>query len=175
MVIALGTVGAGLPAGLRAEVAGLPVILVALDADPDINGKPGSGAGPAAVKKWLAAFRQARFWPVPSGKDPGHYAELGGNLRSWVNIGLAPDISASKNELPLSPVRLTVGEGGKEKIEPQQPEVEGVPGLKWCRICFGNKFLHGDAGGYFCVNCVPYDKPGRVVLATVPIGENVVD
>ena len=93
LVVALGTVRAGIPDDLRAELGRLPVILVALDADPGQDGKP--GPGPRAIEAWTTAFRQARFWPVPEGKDPGHYAELGGDLRAWIEAGLPPVVQAS--------------------------------------------------------------------------------
>jgi len=187
MVIALGTVGAGLPPELRREVALIPTILVALDADSDQGNKPNSGAGPAAVKKWLATFRQARFWPVPNGKDPGEYAQHGGNIRAWIETGLIPELTAiatgKKHDLPLSPESFSAGEGGSGFIAAVVPAAipgksdlpEKVPGLKWCSICGGDKFLHGSAGGYFCIECQPVGKPGRLVLATVPRGAYVVD
>lgn len=93
--IAVGTVSGGLSAGLRAECAQTPTILVALDADTGKDGAP--GPGPKAVRIWLASFRQARFWPVPSGKDPGEFAESGGDLYAWIEAGLAP------NRLPAPP------------------------------------------------------------------------
>lgn len=175
LVIAIGSVSTGIPAALMAELAGLPVILVALDADPAKDGK--AGAGPKWIKRWQDAFRHARFWPVPQGKDPGHYAELGGDLRLWVESGLVPELpkTAARHELPLSPVSVTSGDKGKEFKLSQVDEVERVAGLKWCCLCGGDKFLHGDAGGYFCINCIPYGKPGRLVLATVPRGAYVVD
>jgi hypothetical protein len=190
MVIALGTVGAGLPAAIRVEIAASPTILVALDVDPDINGQTGSGAGPVAVKRWLSTFRQARFWPVPVGKDPGHYAELGGDLSTWVEAGLAPDISAknesnqpNRNDLSFQSESFSPGNRDNVKIVEDKSEKsssiaadpEKIPGLKWCCICHGDKFLRGDAGGYFCLECQPTERPGRVVLATVPRGEYVVD
>lgn len=177
LVIAIGSVSTGLPPALRAELAALPVILVALDADPAKDGK--AGAGPKWIARWQNAFRQAKFWPVPEGKDPGHYAELGGNLRLWIEAGLVPELPAPavRHEPPLSPVRVTPGDGGIESIAPQAEGLERVAGLKWCSICFGDKFWHGTAGGYFCVECqaVALDRPGRMVLATVPRAEYVVD
>lgn len=175
LAIAIGSVSSGLPSALRAELAALPIILVALDADPDKDGK--TGAGPKWIARWQKEFRQAKFWPVPEGKDPGHYAEIGGNLRLWIEAGLVPELPPStvRHDLPLSPVSVTLGDGGKEIIAETKLGLERIPGLKWCSICGGDKFLHGDAGGYFCVECIPLGKPGRLVLATVPRGAYVVD
>ncbi len=89
LVVALGTVRAGLPADLRAKLAKLPVILVSLDADPGKDGA--TGAGPQAIAAWTREFRQAKFWPVPDGKDPGHYAQLSGDLHAWIEAGLVPE------------------------------------------------------------------------------------
>jgi hypothetical protein len=112
LVIAIGTVSAGLTAAMRAELAILPVILVALDADPGKDGK--TGAGPASIQRWQTAFRQAKFWPVPQGKDPGHYAEIGGNLRAWIEAGLVPALASNtaRHDLVFSPVGSTTGGGG---------------------------------------------------------------
>jgi hypothetical protein len=88
-VIALGSVSTGLPPEIKAEIAAAPVILLALDADPGKDGKP--GAGPAAIAAWQHEFRQAKFWPVPAGKDPGDYVKThSGNLHAWVEAGLIP-------------------------------------------------------------------------------------
>lgn len=89
LVVALGTAQYGPTEAQRSELAAAPVILVALDAEQDKDGK--AGAGPAAVAAWLRAYRQARFWPVPAGKDPGDYVkEHGGDLRAWLEAGLPP-------------------------------------------------------------------------------------
>jgi DNA primase len=116
MVISLGTVSAGLPKSIIDQVATAPVVLISLDADQDENGKPGSG--PKAIKTWLKTFRQARFWPVPKGKDPGEYAQNGGNLRTWIEAGLPPQsVSAPINPVqdePFSPESLQQGEEGGE-------------------------------------------------------------
>ncbi len=93
MVVGLGTVRAGLPADLRAELSSLPVILVSLDAEPGKDEKP--GPGPMAIGAWTRELRQAKFWPVPDGKDPGHYAELAGDLYTWIEAGLVPETKAS--------------------------------------------------------------------------------
>ena len=52
---------------------------------------------------------------------------------------------------------------------------EKIPGLKWCCLCDGDRYWHADAGGYFCIDCQPVNLPGRMVLATVPRHEYVVD
>lgn len=119
-VIALGTVSASIPADLRAELAAAPVILLALDADPGKNGKP--GAGPAAIAAWLHEFRQARFWPVPAGKDPGDYVKHHqGNLRAWVEAGLipqsAPQAVPACHDAMTSPVSLPPGGEGEPETD----------------------------------------------------------
>ncbi len=98
LVVALGTVRAGLPADLRSEIAGMPVILVSLDADQGKDGK--TGAGPQAIAAWTQEFRQAKFWPVPDGKDPGNYAELSGDLHNWIEAGLPP-VPVTSDLIPI--------------------------------------------------------------------------
>ena len=88
MVVALGSVSAGIDTSLSDRLSAMPVILVSLDADQPAAGKP--AAGPRAVAAWRERYRQARFWPVPSGKDPGEYHAAGGNLRDWIEAGLPP-------------------------------------------------------------------------------------
>lgn len=224
LVIAIGSVSTGLPPLLRAELATLPVILVVLDADPGKNGK--AGAGPAAILRWQTAYRQAKFWPVPQGKDPGHYAELGGNLRAWIEAGLVPALpkNIASHDLVFSPVGSTPGGGGvpEKSIEknlkpaviicstptgnsPSFPQLvaeqgdrmaqalnvpgallsdsstespiepEPIPGLQWCLLCDGDRFWAGTDGGFFCLTCQPVTMPGRLVRATVPRREYVVD
>lgn len=94
-VIAIGSVACGLPAALRQELQASPVILVALDADPGRDGK--QGAGPAAIAAWTQTYRQARFWPLPVGKDPGDYASSGGDLHAWIEAGLPPVSTAASH------------------------------------------------------------------------------
>ncbi len=126
LVIALGTVAGGIDVKLRAELEKLPVILVALDADPAKDGK--LGAGPASVKRWRQSFRQARFWPMPAGKDPGDFVrDHGGDLRQWVESGLPPVLSRASSvveqteperpapvcqDVPISPEPSSSGDGG---------------------------------------------------------------
>lgn len=112
LVIALGTVRAGIPSKLHEELAALPVVLVCLDADPGKDGK--TGAGPQAIAAWTAGFRQAKFWPVPDGKDPGNYAELGGDLEGWIEAGLVPEV-VSHDEILMSGCNPMGGPGRPEK------------------------------------------------------------
>lgn len=99
-VIALGTVAGGMPEWLRRECAAAPIILVALDADPGKDGK--GGAGPKAIASWTNTYRQARFWPVPAGKDPGDYVrDHGGDLRAWIEAGLPAAVAKTA---PIAPV-----------------------------------------------------------------------
>lgn len=91
-IIALGTVKAGISPALHQEIAAAPVVLVALDADPGTKGQV--GPGPAAIASWLQEFRQAKYWPVPMGKDPGEYvSDHGGDLSAWLNAGLPLQLS----------------------------------------------------------------------------------
>ncbi|MDD5501286.1 MAG: CHC2 zinc finger domain-containing protein [Candidatus Omnitrophica bacterium] len=99
LAVALGTVRGGISCGLRRDLEAAPVILVALDADPGKDGKP--GPGPEAVKVWLREYRQARFWPVPAGKDPGDYAkDHQGDLRAWLEAGLPPAVAHDPMSCP---------------------------------------------------------------------------
>ena len=113
-VIALGSVSTGLPDEVKAEIEASPVILLALDADPGKDGKP--GAGPAAIAAWRHEFRQAKFWPVPAGKDPGDYVKThSGNLHAWVEAGLIPQIkapAAPAHDAMSSPVGSPMGGEG---------------------------------------------------------------
>lgn len=98
-LVALGTVSAGISPEIRRLLEAAPVILVALDADHSRNGK--AGAGPAAVQAWLAEWRQAHYWPVPAGKDPGDYVrDHGGNLRQWLEAGPFPPVVTSRPPAP---------------------------------------------------------------------------
>lgn len=101
MVIALGTVAGGMPEWLRAECAAAPIILVALDADPTKAGK--GGAGPKAIASWTNTYRHAKFWPVPSGKDPGDYVkDHNGDLHAWIEAGLPPMVAVVPPSAPCS-------------------------------------------------------------------------
>jgi hypothetical protein len=132
-VVALGTVAAALTPEISAILAAAPVILVALDADPGKDGK--AGAGPKAIKSWLSKWRQARYWPVPAGKDPGDYVrDHGGNLRQWIEAGLVP-AAAGQVRRPAGqaeePISLLVPNGGKgEEVVDNKPSLPGyVRGL----------------------------------------------
>ncbi|MBV5305580.1 MAG: toprim domain-containing protein [Desulfobulbaceae bacterium] len=91
LVVAIGTVQGPITMDLMEILTSMPVILVALDADADKDGK--KGAGQAAVSVWLRAYRQAKYWPVTAGKDPGDFVkEHQGDLRAWVEGGLVPPL-----------------------------------------------------------------------------------
>lgn len=176
MVVSLGTVRGGIDQGLRRLLAGLPVILVALDADGGRDGAP--GPGPQAVASWKSAFAQARFWPVPDGKDPGDYAPCG-DLATWVESGLVPKAARQEKTaprpLPADDVRR--GEGGQVETLRRMSDngpLEVVPALRWCPVCYGDLFLHASAGGYFCASCQPTSAPGRMVRAGRARGHYVV-
>jgi len=192
MVIALGTVSAGVPESLRADLSSAPVILVALDADSQADGKP--GPGPLAIAAWKKDYRQAKYWPVPDGKDPGNYAELGGDLSVWIEAGLVPDTAGNSQDLAFSPGDNRRGEGVAENRECEKELLQGEdadpgasdstgrsdnylqvePGLRGCPLCFGMLFLKGDNGGYSCVHCQPVSKPGKLVKAARLRGHYVV-
>ena len=114
LVVALGTVAGGIDADLRKVLEKCPVILVALDADPAKDGK--LGAGPASVKRWRRSFRQARFWPMPAGKDPGDFVrDHGGDLHRWVESGLPPVLpcpSPPCQDSSFLPEQRSSGDGG---------------------------------------------------------------
>lgn len=92
--LALGTVSAPLTPELSEQLQRAAVILVALDADPTQEGK--QGAGPKAIQGWLHTWRQAKYWPVPAGKDPGDYVkDHAGSLHDWLEAGLVPAVRPS--------------------------------------------------------------------------------
>jgi DNA primase len=124
LVLAIGTVKGPLPEGLLQELAELPVILVALDADDGKNKKP--GAGQQAVATWLKQFRHAKYWPVPAGKDPGEYVkEHQGDVAAWVESGLIPERPASASSMQFS--GGSVGGGG---VVSPQPTENNAPQVK---------------------------------------------
>ncbi|MEW6490194.1 MAG: alpha helicase [Thermodesulfobacteriota bacterium] len=65
-------------------------ILVATDLDAN-------QAGGKAARWWLQHYPRARRWPVPAGKDPGEYAQAGGDVRAWVLAGLPPVFHLASN------------------------------------------------------------------------------
>ena len=102
LAVSVQTAAGGLTEQLRDLVAAAPVILVALDADPTDN-----PAGQKAVRAWLDTYRQARYWPVPAGKDPGEYASMG-DLAAWIDAGLPPRIAPRPVEPDQRPVPAPV-------------------------------------------------------------------
>ncbi len=199
MVVAIGTVAAGIPEPLRTELRSVPVILIALDADQAKTAGE-TGPGPKAAKIWSNTYRHARYWPVPSGKDPGDFAKTG-NITDWIEAGLVPPVAQNniKNQdLPLSPGCNQKGERGTElKKQPEKPIIvatpldksdypwdlskpaeecplETEPDLKMCPICLGDLFLKSVRGGRFCVQCTPLSVPGKLVKAGALRGHYVV-
>lgn len=152
LVVALGTVAGGIDVKLRAELENLPVILVALDADPAKDGK--LGAGPASVKRWRRSFRQARFWPMPAGKDPGDFVrDHGGDLRQWVESGLPPVLPRAssavdkpeperstpvRQDSPISPELSSSGDGGGDFFSPSALPLDDIEGF--------TELLHTESG-----------------------------
>lgn len=63
----------------------------------------------------------------------------------------------------------------QDNITESPIEPEPIPGLQWCLLCDGDRFWAGEAGGFFCLTCQPVTSPGRLVRATVPRREYVVD
>lgn len=128
LVVGLRSVANGLPSWLRDLCRQAPIILVALDSDRGKDGKP--GAGQKAVRNWLAEFRQAKYWPVPQGKDPGDYVrDHQGDLHAWIEAGLPPvvptvataaDIATGQPAISqaqaTSPDEHHGGEGGEEIV-----------------------------------------------------------
>lgn len=112
-VIAIRTVAAKLSDDLRRVCQAATVILVALDADAK------TAAGQKAAVAWTADYPQAVYWPVFSGKDPGDFAAQGGNLRTWIEAGLPPVVTApapaiiSHDPAPMPLDAQTGGEGGE--------------------------------------------------------------
>ena len=114
IVVALGSVSIGLPEKLLNEFRQAPVILVAFDADEDTETK----AGQNAAIKWIATFPRAKYWPVPTGKDPGEYAEQGGDLDEWIRAGLPyppPSPRPAAHEHLSSPDCNTDGVAGQKE------------------------------------------------------------
>ena len=85
-VLALGSAVNKPGTGSFARLRGALRILNALDSDT---------AGENASKWWGDEFNNVRRWPVPSGKDPGEYFSMGGDILSWVVAGLPPVMSMS--------------------------------------------------------------------------------
>lgn len=133
-VLALGTVKAPITEAMRQELQAAPVLLICLDADPGKNGK--KGPGPEAVAAWRREFRQARFWPVPAGKDPGDYVkEHHGDLHAWLEAGLPPAVSPAvapaviDHEPMIFPVCATGGKGEGLTGQTGQTGLTGPAGL----------------------------------------------
>lgn len=56
-------------------------------------------AGAAAMQWWKEQFpTNCDRWPVPQGKDPGEAYQLGTDLKSWIEAGLAPSVTMSRRE-----------------------------------------------------------------------------
>jgi len=104
-VVALATVQGNLTRQIEQLCQQAPIILVALDADPESN------AGQKAVANWRAKWNHARYWPVPSGKDPGDYAKAGGCLATWIKAGL-PAVAKTADHDQRQPA-LPVDAGGE--------------------------------------------------------------
>ncbi len=136
MVIALGTVSTGVPEDLCEELHTMPTILVALDADVGKDGK--QGAGQKAFPPWKREFRQAKYWPVPTAKDPGEYYENGGDLHAWIEAGLIPELTkhSTPHDLPICPECNQQGGEGQKSIE----ELQEYPEHREIVLKNGRKF-----------------------------------
>lgn len=60
----------------------------------------------------------------------------------------------------------------RQLVKRHKPEIISLllepptePLLKPCSICGERDFIHGSAGGYFCITCQPAAKPGIPVRA----------
>lgn len=138
LVVAVGTVAAGVDPDLDPMLQASPVVLVALDADssppPQEQGKPPrQAAGPAAVARWVARYPQARYWPVPVGKDPGEYAQAGGDLGAWIEAGLPPKVPtvsahlATPQDVQISLEATARGGAGEADEELPLAAVDDLP------------------------------------------------
>ncbi len=94
-----------------AALARALAILVALDVDDN-------QAGGKAARWWLQHYPRARRWPVPAGKDPGEFAQGGGDVRAWVRAGLPPVFHVGP---PVRPV------GQVEQVGPAPEEPPAPP------------------------------------------------
>lgn len=178
--IAVGTVQGGVHSDLGEQLSALPVILVALDADKGKDNK--IGQGPAAFAAWKETYRQARYYPVLTGKDPGDYAKAGGDLRRWIELGLVPQLkpvapSSNAHDFAFSPGQALEGGGGEQTntVKEAEPKYEIVKNLRWCPLCYGDLFLAGENGGYFCPECQPLNIPGKLVRAGKSRGTHIVN
>lgn len=123
-VIALGTVRQALTPELDALCRSARWVLVALDAD-EVN-RQGRRPGPDQARLWMQTYDRARFCPVPEGKDPGEFCELGGDLAAWIDSVLAP---ATRRRRGL--VRETGLSGHlTEAQQTAQPAPESVPAIE---------------------------------------------
>ncbi len=114
MVVALGSVSYGLNEQLRKELAAVPVILLALDAE---------ASAVTAVLTWRRTFRHARYWPTPKGKDVGEYFQEGGDLHGWIESGLPTRLKTSQDASFCAVREQTRGEGRvKQQIVKNGPQ-----------------------------------------------------
>lgn len=100
---------------LAARLVALPKVLVALDAKPGDPGLKAAGG-------WLAEYRHAEYWPVPQGKDPGDYAQAGGDLRAWLEAGLVPALPAAGHDPRSSLADQSRGDGGSAAMDTPVPD-----------------------------------------------------
>lgn len=130
---------------------------------------------------WDETFRRVIRWPTPVGKDPGEAYEAGVDVRKWILAGLPPGLAKrvsgdrvaelrSGESVPHDTQQLK-SEADTDSRSAVEEDLPVVSWLKWCPICYGEKFLEAESGGYFCIKCNPMDKPGRIVLGKVPRGE----
>lgn len=75
-----------------------PLILVATD-----NDNPGR----AKAGKLEAAFENAHYWPVPTGKDPGEFYEANGDIQAWIEAGIAKHTPAVGEGYQATPRSIT--------------------------------------------------------------------
>jgi len=79
--VGLGSVAAKPDAAAMEVLSRALQILNALDYDV---------AGAKAMAWWSENFPRCDRWPVPMGKDPGEAAQMGTDLKKWIETGLPP-------------------------------------------------------------------------------------
>ncbi len=129
-VIALGSAQNKPGSGVFYQLKKSLRVLVALDYD-----KPGQ----KAWGWWRKNFDNAKFWPVPEGKDPGEAYEKGIDIKEWVTDGLPPVLTMNYNRAykipegvyPIEELKMLLSKYSiKIKAELDHAEILFDPGFK---------------------------------------------